>query len=245
MPIVPRTKKDVIANVKSSLGEGVVKLELKENHFSDSYEDALRWFIAMKGLERLWLTPFVEGKQDYEVPDDVDEVTNVIMPMSGIEAYLPYEADLVMLGLRGIPARDVLPNMDRYSSLVQQFQYAEMSQRVLGNEFDWEWLPDMRILRVYARRTFTPSGNMLVEYISDTIDLRMLNVRCVDIIVRWMLADCKERLGRIRSKYSEWMMAGGPKTMDGDALLAEASTEKEALQEEIMGLSYPIAFISR
>lgn len=243
MAIIPRTKEDVIANILSALGHGRVKVELTEQHLSDAYEDAVRWFISRKGFRKGYFTPYIPGQLEYDVPDDVESVVHVVPPMSGVEVWIPYEADMVMLGIRGIPARDYLPTEYEYSALVQRAQYSENSRRILGYEFDWEWRYDLRKLLIYHK--FDVAGDMQVEYISKEVDFVVLPVRLIDIITRRAISEAKVRLGRIRSKYSEWMMAGGPKGMDGDALLSEASEEMEAQDTELDGLSYPIPFITR
>ena len=243
MAIIPRKKEDVIENILSALGHGRVKVELTPKHLTDAYEDAVRWFISRKGFRKGYLTQFVPGQQEYDVPNDCEVVVNVVPPMSGVETWIPYEADMVMLGIRGIPARDYLPTEYEYSALVQRAQYSEESRRILGYEFDWEWRYDLRKLLVFHKLDI--AGKMQVEYISNEVDFMVLPVRCIDLITRRAISEAKTRLGRIRSKYSEWMMAGGPKGMDGDTLLSEARDEMEAQDTEIDGLSYPTPFIVR
>jgi hypothetical protein len=242
MAIIPRSKEDVIANILSALGHGKVAVELTPGHLTDSYEDAVRWFIVRKGMKRTYDESFIPEKQEYDVPPDVDEVVNVIPPSSGMGDWFPY-SDAVENGYRGIPIRHHMPAEYDYSGVVQQFQHAEMSRRVLGYEFDWEWRADIRKLMVYLK--FGIAGKMQVEYISTEIDFYTLPVRMIDIITRRAIAEAKGRLGHIRGKYSDWMMAGGPKSMDGDSLLNEARDEMEALDKELDDLSYPASFIVR
>ena len=53
----------------------------------------------------------------------------------------------------------------------------------------------------------------------------------------------KIRLGRVRSKYTEWPSAGGSKSMDGDTLVAEGREDQESLANELISLSDPMPFV--
>ena len=52
-------------------------------------------------------------------------------------------------------------------------------------------------------------------------------------IMKYYLSTCKELLGSIRSKYQSIPIPGGETSLDGDALRAEAQTEKEQLITEL------------
>jgi hypothetical protein len=52
-------------------------------------------------------------------------------------------------------------------------------------------------------------------------------------IMKYYLATCKELLGAVRSKYQSIPIPGGETSLDGDALRAEAQTEKEQLITEL------------
>ena len=52
-------------------------------------------------------------------------------------------------------------------------------------------------------------------------------------IMKYYLSTCKELLGAIRAKYQSIPIPGGETSLDGDALRAEAQTEKEQLITEL------------
>ena len=52
-------------------------------------------------------------------------------------------------------------------------------------------------------------------------------------IMKYYLSTCKELLGSIRAKYQSIPIPGGETSLDGDALRAEAQTEKEQLITEL------------
>jgi hypothetical protein len=74
-------------------------------------------------------------------------------------------------------------------------------------------------------------------------DFRRIKFRHRELILRYALAKVKERLGRVRGKYTEWPGAGGGKTLDGEALLSESREDVVALNEEIMELNEGVPFL--
>ncbi len=238
---LPRDREAIIEYVKRKLGYPKVNIELTPEQLVDSFGDSIRWFISGKGMVKELVMP-VTADQEYILPPDVDTIIRIIPPRSGIAGIIPWEVDAAMLGYSGIPV-PYMAGPDTYSGFVQEMQVAEQARRVLGGEFTWEWVPSSRKLRIYSKWSLT--GSMLIEYISDKIDLKYLWAKELDLIIRRTLAEAKETLGRIRSKYPEWPMAGGAKGMDGDTLLSEAEAEKEKLDEALDGLSYPVAFLVR
>lgn len=250
MAPIPRTKQDVVERVLRKLGSPPLKVELTPAQLEDAYDDAVRWFIGRKGVRSWVKLNVVAGKQDYtELPDNIDSVVEVVPPKSGLWDVMPWGAEAAFLGIHNrIPIDEDSPFSPSaydadYSAVVQGLQYSEQARRILGGDFGWEWNSSERLLRIYPKPT--SPGYMMVGYIANEIDLRKMQVREVDLVVRRALAEAKGSLGRIRSKYQEWPMAGGDKTMDGDTLLTEAETEKEKLDVEIEDLSYPIPFLSQ
>lgn len=247
MSSTPRTKEDIIKQVLRKLGSPPLRVELTKDQLADSYDDAARWFISRKGMRRTLMVPVPAGQQDFTgFPIDVDEIVEVIPPRSSFWDQIVWDEGAAFLGLDGFPVREGSPlRLDRYdydlSGIVQCVQYNEQGQRILSGDFTWDWFPDQNMLRIYPKPV--ESGSMMVVYVSNDIDLKQLPVRMVDIVMRMTLAEAKERLGRIRSKFPEWPMASGERALDGDTLLAESATEKDALNLEIDGLSYPIPFM--
>ena len=67
----------------------------------------------------------------------------------------------------------------------------------------------------------------------DNMVYRNINDPGKQWIRKYCLALCKELLGIIRSKYASVPLPGGEVSMDGDTLRTEASTEKDALVEQL------------
>jgi len=242
----PRTKEDIIKRVLRRLGAPTLKIELTKDQTADAYNDAVMWYVGRKGMKKTLTVQVIAGQQDYgNFPKDVDDVVGVTPPRSGAWDLSPWEAEAAFLGMRGFPVGEGNPLSSgaspSYSALVQNAQYGEQARKVLGRNFSWDWDQEHRVVRIYPKPS--DGGQMIISYLSNELDLGTLSVRMVNLVLRRTVAEAKEVLGRVRSKYPEWMMAGGERAMDGDTLLMESQTEKDELDEEIDNLSYPIPFL--
>jgi len=243
----PKSQQEIVEWVKRKLGHPRLKVELTDDQLNDAFNEAVQWFIGRLGLKKTIMINVVAGQSDYpDFPEDVDDIVSVTPPrMTGWDL-APWEQESAFLGFSGFPVAGNSPlgggvgGGGGYSALVQGIQYSEQAKRVMSGDFDWEWYPETRTLRIYPKPP--ESGQMMVSYMMNTIDLKMMNVRMVSLVRKMALAESKHTLGRMRSKYSEWAMAGGEKSMDGDTLLGESQTEKDELNEEISSLSYPVPF---
>jgi hypothetical protein len=252
----PKTKTDAIAWIERKLGGGTVVLEINTDHLDDAFDDAVRWYVSHKGIKRHAVVNLVPGVQDYFMTDDTDEVIQVWFPgvqLDIIAAVNPYafidvdQLPIATASMTGVPGGQF------YGTLHQILSHAETARRIVGSEPAWEYRKDTNKIHVFPRNQ--RSGSLMARYASTRLnahdpddaennpdklanDLVSLPFRERDMILRWALAETKARLGRVRAKYPDGMpSAGGTKQMDGDTLLGEAETEKEKLQEELMGLS--------
>lgn len=233
--LFPRNESEVVAAVKRLLGAPTVNIELDDTQLSEAFRASARWYIARKGFKRRLYLPFTPKIDEYVLPADVEIVIEVVPPQI-IPEYPGYYLEPNIL---------IMEDIERgmYSSLVQEMQYEEMAKRILSQDFWWEMDQETKKLVVHTKDQV--SGSMQVIYISRELNLDKVEAIEVDLVVRRTLAEAKEMLGRVRGKYQEWPMAGGPKQLDGDKLLDEAKAEKEALDTEIAGYSYPGGIVVR
>jgi hypothetical protein len=104
----------------------------------------------------------------------------------------------------------------------------DISGSVSGMEFDCD----------------VPVGlGMLVYYKTNDFVIEDLIGRDEDLIYRFVLAQVKKILGRIRSKYKSYPAAGGMVDTDGPELIEEARLEMEILEEEISESQGSMGFI--
>ena len=222
-------------------GAPLLKVEVTEMHLDDAIEGAKRWFVAKKGARTMASVAVLAGQAEVEIPYNIDVVYDVTFtapnfdlslvftPYAMQDDHIPYDTFRAAGTSGGI-----------YSSIVQVLQTVEMAKRVLGSEPDWR--QDDRILRLFP----TPKSELtvIVEGKSNEVPLDQLNERDFDLIKRYALAFLKRDLGRIRTKYTEgFASAQGTTTLDGQSLLEEATSEMEALDEEIAMSGYPMLFL--
>jgi len=133
--------------------------------------------------------------------------------------------------------------------------HAETARRLIGSEPAWEFFKDTNVLHIAPRSQ--RGGMAIVRYASTRFctedptppattpvnDFRRIKYRHRELILRYASAKVKERLGRVRSKYTDFPSAGGPRSLDGDTLLAESREDIVALNEEIMGLNDGVPFL--
>lgn len=84
---------------------------------------------------------------------------------------------------------------------------------------------------------------MLIYYKTNVFGVEDLVGRDEDLIYRFILAQVKKILGRIRSKYKSYPAAGGMIDTDGPELIEEARAELEVLDEEISESQGAMGFV--
>lgn len=254
----PRTKSEAILWAKRKVGGGAVVIELCEEHFEDAFDDAVRWYIGRKGIKRLAAQNLSPGNQEYAMPDDCDEALELWFPgvqidiIAAVNPYAFIDIDQLPVAYQSITG---VPGGSFYGTFHQILAHAETARRVVGSEPAWEYFKDTNL--IYIAPHNQRSGGAIVRYISTKLisddptapattplnDFRRLRFRHRDLILRYMVAQVKDRLGRIRSKYTEMPSAGGTKNLDGDTLLGEAQGEMEKLDQEILDLNEGVPFL--
>jgi len=254
----PLNRNDAIDWVKRSLGCGAVILEVTEYHADDSFDDALRWWIGRKGVKRHAVQTVTSGESSYTMPDDCDEVLSVWFPgvqldvIAAINPFAFIDVEMLPVAYQSLTG---LPGGSFYGTLHQMIAHASTARRIIGAEPAWEYDKDINTLSIYP--TNHQSGTVIARYASTKLitedptppdttpanDFKSLRFRDRDLILRYARAALKVRLGRVRSKYSEWPSAGGAKSMDGETLVSEGQAEWDTLTNELIGLSDPVPFV--
>jgi len=242
-----------MAWLRRKLGCGVTNVEMTPDMFGDSFDDAVRWWVGRRGIKKHAVQNLTPGVQAYTMPSDCDMVLELWFPgvqldiIAAINPYAFIDVDQLPVAYSSITG---VPGGSFYGTFMQILQHAETARRVVSSEPTWEYRKDENTVWVFPRNQ--RNGSAIARYVSndltsDTCDDEFgskILVRDRDIILKWALADAKETLGRIRSKYQDWPTAGGTRALDGDTLRSEGNTEKEILNDEVIGLSDPVPFIT-
>lgn len=238
------TKHELVEYIKRRFGEPTIKCELTHDQIYDALKLALRWFNANKGGEKRGQITVAAGVSEYPLPADVRTVYQVYFVERGLNGLLGGMAEVMQdfgwaPGLVPVP-RGKLP---MFSGAVQYLQKMDTTMRIAAHEPGWEFRDGKLI--VYPQPTDSMTGPTFYDYKVDYIDIAELAKFPIDedMVVRRVLAECKETLGRIRGKYSAYPAAEGTVNLDAATLLTESKEEKLALQDEIMEKALPVGFL--
>lgn len=221
------------------LGSPLLKVELTNEHLEDAVEEARRWFAAKKGVKKSTNLNFYSGQPDYDLPDEVDTVLDVVFPESAADLTLIFSPYLMIDEKVPYDVFAAPNSAGLYSTFTQTLQFVEMAKRILGA--DAMWLQEGRKLWLFP--TPRSAGRIGLDYTSRVFATESLSERDHDMLKRYALALAKTDLGHIRRKYSNFPGAQGPVELDGQSLLDEAKDEIEKLNEEIALSGYPMPFI--
>lgn len=96
---------------------------------------------------------------------------------------------------------------------------------------DFQWTYDLPNQCVYVAHKDPIPAAVTVRYVPIYEDVsEITNQTWIDYLIRMSEANVKKALGRSRSKYT---IEGSNVTLDGEALLAEANAELEAIRTEL------------
>jgi len=225
------TEDEIKAYVLRRLGAGIVDVELTELQQQDVINDTKRWFGFRLGQKRVLQVPLTTATNVYVLDPDVTEVLTVYLPTAHFPAVdtddFSYTYSL-LFGQWRSPGASPLP----YSDLIQRLQYLNMSKKIFSADREWDYNKDTHELLIMPRPSIV--GNMLVNVWTKTIDTRDLGPEDENLVLRYALAQAKEFLGEIRSKWDNVPMVGGDKSLNGERLLEEAKEAKEQLEKDLI-----------
>lgn len=102
-------------------------------------------------------------------------------------------------------------------------------RNTLSTDFQWKFDPDNNV--IYCTHRDPRPYAVTVRYVPDYTDVSEIKSPAwIDYLVRLSEANLKKALGRSRSKYT---VQDSNVALDGEALLAEANAELEAIREEL------------
>ncbi len=233
------TDEEIQSWILRRLGAPFWKIELTCDHLTDALDDAKRWFLAKKGVRRALEVYIAPGQTQVLLGEDVDLVLEVVSSQSATTISPiadEFGFNQIVIG----PGLSYNSYAYSLSDIVQRLQYSELAKRVLNSEFEW-WQEDSTL---HLSPKATVGGKIVVYYKSHSLTTEQLNERDHLYIKEYALAKAKEMLGRIRSKYSEFATSTGTVSLDGQALLDEARTEIERLDESIKESGLPMPFLT-
>lgn len=244
------TEQELIDEVKRKLGFPMVKVEIDDSQWKDIIKQTKRWFYAKKTIVSI-------KYRNYQA-DSGPILFSDIDPVNGVYEIIDVIPDSTDAGIRGEDNvyYEILPfgyplwgsstfafgttAYNRTSFIAQIFQSIEMRKRTYGSDLDWfvqkDFLDGHKLYLTPSRR----SRCCAIVYKPKTLPIQALEGRDAQLVFDWAVAEAKETLGIIRSKYKDYPAAGGNISTDGQELLDAAKEAKEKLNEEIADSQGPM-----
>lgn len=118
------------------------------------------------------------------------------------------------------------------------YAWSEEFQRIFAGDLPFVWNEARRELTL--KRAVRQDERVVLEVELERTEQEILLDRwCKQFIQNWALAECKEVLGLIRSKYSSGTPGpAGTITLNGETLLAEARQDFTELKEALLNFEY-------
>lgn len=195
--------------------------------------------IAFKELKRYMKTP-VEKTVPFNTRIDLKAVGVITTNVLYVQAATP-RIGLTMSSIDSGNVFQVAAAVNTYSQIgntssinidpiVTEMAMAQV-RNTLGTDFQWKYDPDNQV--VYCAHRDPRPSSVTIRYVPDYQDVSEIkNETWINYLIRMSEANMKKALGRSRSKYK---VEGSNVSLDGEALLAEANAELEAIRAELEG----------
>lgn len=230
-------KQNVYDYVNTSLGGGMIDVELDPIHYETALNKALSKFRQRSdnSVEEsyLFLTTVVD-QNEYILPSEVIEVRKLYRRSIGSRTgggdggslFEPFNMAYTNTYLLSGSKMGGLATYDMFA------QHQELVGRMFGSFIEFKWNTTTKKLTLLQRPraeeeillyayNYRPDEQLLADYLAS------------QWIKDFTLASCKYMLGEARSKFATIAGPGGGSTLNGDALKAEAQSEMEKLENEV------------
>lgn len=230
----------LIKILKGQLGWPVMCVELKEEHFNIAIDNALDNYRQLSdgAYKRAYLLyTLIEGQQVYYLNSAVDKTDHVvsvnkihrlnILGSNSLnwDSNIYFQTFLNQYYNSGYT--DIL-SIHMLHSLSEDFN------RIFAGDLTFVW--DEPTRELFLSRKVSRNEKVILEVTLERTEQELLLDRyCKQYIQNWALAETKEMLGLIRSKFSSGTPgANGPINLNGEMLISEARQDMAELREQLL-----------
>jgi hypothetical protein len=230
-------KQEIFDYVYTSLGGGMVDVELDPAHYETALQDALDRFRQRSDNsveESYMFLPLILDQNDYILPNEVIEVRQIFRRSIGSRSgggqggtvFEPFNLAYTNTYLLASS------NMGGVATYNMFAQHQELVGRMFGSFIEFKWNPTTHKLTILQRPR--AGEEVLLECYNYRPDSELLK----DYLAKkWLkdytLAKSKFMLGEARSKFNTIAGPQGGTSLNGDALKQEAQAEMERLELEV------------
>ena len=232
-------REKLIKEVYRRLGGGIVRVELTPENFDDALDFALATYrqrSANSVEERYTFLELQPDQTEYFLPNEIIEVRQIFrrgmgtnLGASGAE-FNPFSAQIanqtLLGGNRGSTGMTSLTTYELFTG------FQEIVGRMFGFHILFHWHPSTHRLEI-VRRPRAVETVLLWVYTHRNDDSIIEDIYARPWLLRYTTAQCKLVMGQARSKFAQIAGPQGGTSLNGDALIAAAETEIEALHLEL------------
>ena len=231
-------KQEVFDYVNAFLGGGMIDVELDPIHYETALTKALTRFRQRSDNsveESYMFMPTIVDTNEYTLPSEVIEVRKLFRRSIGSRTgggdggsiYEPFNLAYTNTYLMSSSNLGGLATYDMFS------QYQELVGRMFGSFIEFKWNTSTKKLTLLQRPRSTETI-MLYCYNYRPDEQLLDDYLAKQWIKDYTLAGCKYMLGEARSKFATIAGPQGGSTLNGDTLKAEAQTEMDKLEQEVI-----------
>lgn len=234
----------LIKILKAQMGYPSVCVELTEEHFNIAIDNALDTYRQLSGgaYEKRYILFNLNPNQSLYFLNSPVDGTDRVVTVSAIHRLSILGANAMnwnnQVYFQAFMNQVYNNGNNDILSVHLMHSMAEEFNKVFAGNYMYTWNEARREL-VLLRRVVSPEKVILEVQLERPEQEIFLDRWCKQFIQNWALAECKNYLGLIRSKYSSGTPgAGGNITLNGEALLSEAEADFTALKQGILDFEY-------
>jgi hypothetical protein len=221
------TQANIIQYVKVMLGFPVIDVELEKSQFEVIIEQVLGIYGTYKSVEKRSTISILSGQQNYDLT--AAQVGKGIIDVNRPD---PIGDDISLTDFDIFDYHTkFIPSLDPADFYAERLYYKEI-KRSAGVDFDWEVVydPDDGTAVLYISPEPDEAFTLDYIYVVDP-SLTQIPASDDDFIKDYVLAMCKQVLGRILRKHKGVRGAEGQIELDGPELIQEGTEERRGLDE--------------
>tara|TARA_B100000989_G_C19525012_1_gene466297 strand:- start:1082 stop:1828 length:747 start_codon:yes stop_codon:yes gene_type:complete len=226
-------RQELIEDIRTILGDGMVDVELDPKHYEQAIDLAVDKFRQKSSNSTEEAYIFLETVPDineYTLGEEVIEVRDIFRrSVAGSNSSIdldPFELAYTNLYFLQGGRIGGLLTWDAFA------QYQETVRRLFGGHMNFKFHTETKKL-IMMRRPRAKENLLLRVYMEKPVDTLITQRYSRPWIRDYALAQSKMMLGEARSKYSSLPGAQGNVTLNGDTLKNEAQAAMEKLERDI------------
>jgi hypothetical protein len=227
----------LIKVLKGQMGWPSVCIELNEEQFNIAIDNALETFRQRADnayAHRYVMFTLQPNQQTYYLNDPrtkTDRIVN-ILKIGRVNTLGAAQLNDPVYGQLFLP-QVFSPGTIDLVSIHLMHQLSETFEKIFAGNLIYTWDEASRNLVIH--RHIPRHERVVMECVMERTEQELLLDRwCKQWLQGWALAELKETLGLIRSKYSSVAGPNGGVTLNGDMLLSEARLDFEDLQRQLL-----------